>query len=38
MTAEDDQAKKSEGWPMEKNVGGKAQHRPMATFDILMAK
>jgi hypothetical protein len=38
VTAEDDQAKKSEGWPMVKNEGSKPQRRPKATFDIIIAK
>jgi hypothetical protein len=38
---EDDQVKKSKGWPLEKECGGgggKPQCHPKATFDILMAK
>jgi hypothetical protein len=38
MATEDDQAKKSKGWPMAKEQGGKPQQCPKATFDILMAK
>jgi hypothetical protein len=37
MAAEDDQAVKSERWPMAKERGGKSSRRPKATFSILMA-
>jgi hypothetical protein len=38
MTIEDDQAEKSEGWPVSKERAGQAAMTQKATFSILMAK
>jgi hypothetical protein len=38
MATEDDQAKKSERWPIAEEWRVKQQQHPKATFDILMAK